>query len=123
MNRNNVVLPEPFGPTRPTFSPAFNWNEASTKRIWRPYCLLMRLSEIMRSSRDGNVQLGAEQHRSIVVARGPFEQRRHGPLGTRFHRGLPIHHDHDRLVEIESVRRDEEREFRDAAGAHSNAVA
>src|SRR5262245_60829076 len=45
--RKSVVLPAPFGPTRPTFSPGLSWKEASTKRIWRPYCLLMRLNEIM----------------------------------------------------------------------------
>ena len=33
--RKSVVFPEPFGPTRPTFSPSFNWNEASTNR---PVC-------------------------------------------------------------------------------------
>src|SRR5262245_64413292 len=44
--RKRVVLPEPFGPTRPIFSPGFNWNEASTNRTCRPYCLLMREKEI-----------------------------------------------------------------------------
>src|SRR5687768_14078321 len=44
--RNSVVLPEPFGPTSPTFSPGLNWNEASTNRTCHPYCLLMRLNEI-----------------------------------------------------------------------------
>src|SRR5215471_16814203 len=44
--RNSVVLPDPFGPTRPTFSPGFSWNEASTKRTCRPYCLLTRDKEI-----------------------------------------------------------------------------
>ena len=38
--RKSVVLPAPFGPTSPTFSVGLSWNEASTKRIWRPYCLL-----------------------------------------------------------------------------------
>ena len=38
--RKSVVLPAPLGPTRPTFSPGLIWNEASTKRICRPYCLL-----------------------------------------------------------------------------------
>ena len=45
--RNSVVLPAPFGPTRPTFSPGLSWKEASTKRTCRPYCLLMREKEIM----------------------------------------------------------------------------
>src|SRR5262249_7897133 len=39
--RKSVVLPAPFGPTKPTFSPGFNWKEASTKTNCLPYCLLM----------------------------------------------------------------------------------
>src|SRR5882762_4024903 len=39
--RKIVVLPAPLGPTRPTFSPGLSWNEASTKRTCRPYCLLI----------------------------------------------------------------------------------
>src|SRR6185437_8910486 len=39
--RKSVVLPAPFGPTSPTFSPGFNWNDASTKTSCLPYCLLM----------------------------------------------------------------------------------
>src|SRR5579864_5547 len=45
--RNSVVLPDPLGPTSPTFSPAFNWNEASTKSNCLPYCLLMFEKEII----------------------------------------------------------------------------
>ncbi len=45
--RKIVVLPAPLGPTRPTFSPGFNWNEASTKSTCLPYCLLMFENEIM----------------------------------------------------------------------------
>src|SRR6266853_6599924 len=48
--RNSVVLPEPFGPTRPTFSPGLSWKDASTNRTCRPYCLLMWENEIIRSS-------------------------------------------------------------------------
>src|SRR5712671_3929093 len=48
--RNSVVLPEPFGPTRPTFSPGLSWKDASTNRTCRPYCLLMCENEIIRSS-------------------------------------------------------------------------
>ena len=33
-----VLLPDPFGPTRPTFSPRKRLIEASRKRIWPPYC-------------------------------------------------------------------------------------
>src|SRR5713226_5016962 len=45
--RNRVVLPDPFGPTRPTFSPGLSWKDASTNRTCRPYCLLMRENAIM----------------------------------------------------------------------------
>ena len=51
IRRKSVVLPAPFGPTSPTFSPGLSWNEASTKRSWRPYCLLMRANEIMAKGR------------------------------------------------------------------------
>src|SRR5579863_5406643 len=72
--RKSVVLPEPFGPTKPTFSPGFNWKEASTKINCLPYCLLILEKEIIlkyqRSRghegrpttrrRAGNVELYAE---------------------------------------------------------------
>src|SRR4051794_35829679 len=45
--RNSVVLPAPLGPTSPTFSPGFNWKDASTKSNCLPYCLLMFDKEII----------------------------------------------------------------------------
>src|SRR5688572_31655596 len=47
--RKMVVLPAPFGPTRPTFSPGLSWKEVSTKSTCRPYCLLMRERESTRN--------------------------------------------------------------------------
>src|SRR5450755_1526813 len=44
--RKRVVLPEPLGPTSPTFSPGLSWKEASTKTSCLPYCLLMLEKEI-----------------------------------------------------------------------------
>src|SRR5688500_14295503 len=82
--RNSVVLPEPFGPTSPTFSPGLNWNDASTNRICRPYCLLMRLNEITarrdsssgrarRAEPDGRRGIDGEQralqHHAVVAFR------------------------------------------------------
>ena len=55
--RKSVVLPAPFGPTRPTFSPGLSWKEASTKRTWRPYCLLTRVNEIMAKGK-GSTAVG-----------------------------------------------------------------
>src|SRR5436190_6321347 len=45
--RNSVVLPAPLGPTRPTFSPLLSAAEASMKRSWWPFCLLMLSRRIM----------------------------------------------------------------------------
>ena len=44
--RKRVVLPEPFGPTRPTFWPGLSWKEASTNSTCRPCCLLTLEKEI-----------------------------------------------------------------------------
>ena len=46
MRRKMVVLPEPFGPTSPTFSPRLIDADASRKRIWWPCCLLMESRRI-----------------------------------------------------------------------------
>src|SRR6188474_1630007 len=60
--RKIVVLPEPFGPTRPTFSPGLSWKEVSTNRTCRPYCLLMRerdsTTNILSSRRGDRRQVG-----------------------------------------------------------------
>src|SRR3954453_11039939 len=47
--RNSVVLPAPFGPTSPIFSPLWRAADASMKRIWWPTCLLTLSRRIMRS--------------------------------------------------------------------------
>src|ERR1041384_3925271 len=47
ISRNSVVLPEPFGPTRPTLSPFCSAADASMKTIWWPFCLLMVSRRIM----------------------------------------------------------------------------
>jgi hypothetical protein len=49
--RKSVVFPDPFRPTSPARSPGLSWNEASTKRTYRPYCLVTRLNEIMGGGR------------------------------------------------------------------------
>src|SRR5579872_4606013 len=53
--RKSVVLPEPLGPTRPTFSPGLSWKEASTKTNCLPYCLLMLEKEINYQASRGRV--------------------------------------------------------------------
>src|SRR5437868_14456530 len=65
--RNSVVLPEPFGPTRPTFSPGFNWKEASTKTNCLPYCLLIFEKEIMGEN-GRNSKLAEGQNRGLAGA-------------------------------------------------------
>jgi hypothetical protein len=60
INRKIVVLPDPFGPINPTFSPGLSWNDASTRRAWRPKCLATLVSAIMGRG---------EYARSAVLAR------------------------------------------------------
>src|SRR6185369_7712468 len=50
--RNSVVLPAPLGPTRPTFSPLLSAPDASIKRRWWPFCLLMLSRRIMKGTRS-----------------------------------------------------------------------
>src|SRR5918993_5607616 len=57
--RNRVVLPDPLGPTRPTFSPGLSWNDASTNRICRPYCLMIRVKDTI-----GDCRLQTEDYRN-----------------------------------------------------------
>src|SRR6516225_4457059 len=54
--RNNVVLPAPFGPTSPTFSPGLSWNEASTNSSCLPYCLLILENEIIHFQATRNAR-------------------------------------------------------------------
>src|SRR5688572_33350228 len=49
ISRHTVLLPAPFGPTSPTFSPALIWNEASTNRICPPYCFVTFEKAITRA--------------------------------------------------------------------------
>ena len=72
--RKSVVLPAPFGPTSPTFSPGLSWNEASTNRTWRPYCLLMRDSAIIEPAR--------------VPRPAPQRGMRNAEFGTELERGI-----------------------------------
>src|SRR5262245_57743683 len=60
--RNTVALPAPFGPPRPAFSPGLSWNEPSTNRIWRPYCLETLVRAIMGRGRDWRKHASNEWH-------------------------------------------------------------
>src|SRR6266481_1616462 len=107
--RKSVVFPAPLGPTRPTFSPGLSWNEASTKSTCLPYCLLILENEIMRieqpqhaaALRQRQVELGAEQHRAIVVARRPLHEGRHRRSGAAGRDHAAVCGDDDRLREVE----------------------
>src|SRR5215210_7810758 len=72
--RNKVVLPEPFGPTNPTFSPALSWNDASTKRTCLPYCLLIRekatTRRLLRRYAEQPARIGVLEHPQRTVGTG-----------------------------------------------------
>src|SRR6478735_11029533 len=53
--RNSVVLPAPFGPTSPIFSPLRRPAEASMNRIWWPTCLLTLSRRIMSARTWGEM--------------------------------------------------------------------
>src|SRR6266511_1769761 len=59
--RKSVVLPEPLGPTRPTFSPGLSWKDASTKSTCLPYCLLMCEKAITLTPFEGVAQAVAQR--------------------------------------------------------------
>src|SRR5438094_2283519 len=83
ISRNSVVLPEPLGPTRPTLSSGLSWKEASTNRICRPYCLLMRERAINLVHNAGRMRIDVEAvaaheagERHAALARQIDRQRR-----------------------------------------------
>src|SRR6478609_819249 len=65
--RNSVVLPEPFGPTRPTFSPRFTLAEASMNRICRPWFLLTESKRITARKMSGEPALRKQSARFPAV--------------------------------------------------------
>ena len=122
--RKSVVLPEPFGPTSPTFSPGLSWNDASTNRTWRPYCLLMPENAIMAWVRQDRPCSSAPKSIVRSLSRGgPLEERadagRHPPVEHRAAVG-----DHrDGLREVEHVGREQQRERRHALRRRADRVA
>src|SRR5262249_17347076 len=60
------------------------------------------------------VHLGPEQHRPVVVGRGPFEQRPQVLFDLRVEYAAAVRDHLDRLVEIELIGRHEQRERLDA---------
>src|SRR5882757_4465585 len=93
--RNSVVLPAPFGPTRPIFSPFWRAAEASMKRIWWPTCLLTLSRRIMRSCGWTSLRPSL-----IHVIRKWKRVRATG--GTI--RGPPRSHPHDRRPKLRFLR-------------------
>src|SRR3982750_999442 len=105
--RNSVVLPAPFGPTRPTFSPEFSWKDASTNRTCLPYCLLTFEKAIMLYaagvSRDDTLRVRVDieriaahesDQRDAAFAREVDRERR-----RRRHRGDDRHAGEDCLLD------------------------
>src|SRR5262245_47997571 len=84
--RNNVVLPAPLGPTRPTFSPLWSAIDASMKRICRPFCLPM-LSRRRLGAREIHVSV-AGRRASYDVERAQSTAAQRLPLHPCFDRGV-----------------------------------
>src|SRR4029077_17360826 len=63
-----------------------------------------------------DLDLGGVEHGAIVIAGGPFHQRLEVPLQGRVEHLAAVRHNLDRLVEIELVGRQEQREGRHALG-------
>src|SRR5687767_11130386 len=74
--RKRVVLPAPLGPTRPTFSPGLIWNDASTKRICRPYCLLTFENAIMANDQRTTAGVHNGYQGMSLFGRGLITPRR-----------------------------------------------
>ena len=70
IRRKTVDLPAPLGPTSPTFSPRWMAAAASTKRIWRPCCLLIWSSRIMAGGVSGNRPLTHRRRRGSTGGAG-----------------------------------------------------
>src|SRR5262245_31651245 len=88
INRKMVVLPAPFGPTRPTFSPGFSWKEASTNRICRPYCLLTLTREIIDGRRSWVRGGGPVEPPELPADEAGVEVRTDARRGARARRDL-----------------------------------
>src|SRR4051812_14534410 len=78
--RNRVVLPEPLGPTRPTFSPRWSAADASMKRSWWPFCLLMLSRRIIAGRGTGKLRRRyatsrARHHHDRVPNKGTLTYR------------------------------------------------
>src|SRR5271154_1421121 len=69
--RKSVVLPAPLGPTKPIFSPGFNWKEASTKINCLPYCLWIFEKEIIRNPNGRRARPETIQIRVVLAVRVP----------------------------------------------------
>src|SRR5579863_2782763 len=95
--RKSVVLPEPLGPTSPTFSPGFSWKEASTKMSCRPYCLFIlekeikgkfqasRRSQVRASTLDSQPSTAGLKGTSTIKPTGSDGHPIHGTIRLRRH--------------------------------------
>jgi hypothetical protein len=69
-----------------------------------------------RVSTHGDVELGSKQHRAVVVTGSLGHQGANAPGDRTFDRDVPVRFDLDWPGEVEHIRRQQERELRDAPG-------
>ena len=80
------------------------------------------VSFVSLSAKESNVELRPEEHRTVVVGGGELQERAHALLDLPLEDRPAVRDDLHGLPEIKLIRREQQRERRDAARRRSNGV-